>query len=170
MRQLSLPSRFPPPLRPSLAVIGLLCFSALAYAYLLQHGAEKQQPCPLCILQRYVYLIVGGICAIGAIHGKRAYAWLAALCAAVGGGLATWQVLKGGDMTSCQKDPIGIFVNGLPMVDWWPEFFFATGGCADAYSTLGLPVSVWSLICFTALIAALVLLALAPAKPDNRNG
>ena len=101
-----------------------------------------------------------GVAALaGAIWPRRAIVFIAATVAAAGGGLALWQVLKGSDMTSCQRDPIGIFVNQLPMADWWPEFLFATGGCADKYSTLGLPVPVLSLVAFIGLAGLLVLVA-----------
>jgi len=79
-------------------------------------------------------------------------------------GLALWQVLKGSDMTSCLRDPVGIFVNGLPMADWWPAYLFANGGCADKFITLGLPVPVWSLACFTGLLVVLLYLGIDAGK------
>ena len=150
--------------RAVLAAIAVFCFGLLVYVFYLQHGPEKQQPCPLCILQRYAYFLLGVASLAGAIWPKRAVAFVAAILAAGGGGLALWQVLKGSDMTSCQRDPIGIFVNQLPMTDWWPEFLFATGGCADKYSTLGLPVPVWSLACFVGLTGLFVLVAIRLRK------
>ncbi|MFM7293623.1 MAG: disulfide bond formation protein B [Burkholderiales bacterium] len=150
--------------RTILSAIAILSFALLVYVFYLQHGPEKQQPCPLCILQRYTYFLLGVAALIGTIWPKRAIVFVAAGVAAMGGGLALWQVLKGSDMTSCQRDPIGIFVNQLPMADWWPEYLFATGGCADKYSTLGLPVPVWSLICFAGLTGLLVLVAIKLRK------
>ncbi|MFN5541690.1 MAG: disulfide bond formation protein B [Betaproteobacteria bacterium] len=148
-----------------LAAIALFCFALLVYAFYLQHGPEKQQPCPLCILQRYAYFLLGVAALVGAILPRRAILWIATFIAAGGGGLALWQVLKGGSMTSCQRDPIGIFVNQLPMADWWPEYLFATGGCSDRFFTLGLPVSVWSLVCFAGVTAGLTCLAIKMHPP-----
>jgi disulfide bond formation protein DsbB len=150
--------------RTVLSAIALLCFALLVYVFYLQYGPEKQQPCPLCILQRYAYFLLGVAALAGAIWPRRAIVFIAATVAAAGGGLALWQVLKGSDMTSCQRDPIGIFVNQLPMADWWPEFLFATGGCADKYSTLGLPVPVWSLACFVGLTGLLVFVGMKLRK------
>ncbi len=144
--------------RVLLAAIGVLCFALLAYAYFLQYGPDKQQPCPLCVLQRYVYFVVGVDALVAAAFARRGLAFGTAIVAAVGIALALWQVLKGADMTSCLRDPVGIFVNGLPMADWWPEFLFANGGCADKFYTLGLPVPMWSLLCFTGLFAVLLYL------------
>jgi protein dithiol:quinone oxidoreductase len=132
--------------------VSFFCFVLLAYAWFLQYGPEKQQPCPLCVLQRYVYILLGLITLIGALHRHIVYVISAAVVSVCGAGLALWQVLKGSEMLSCQRDAVGIFVNGLPTADWFPAYFFANGGCADKYATLGLPVPVWSLICFTLLI------------------
>ena len=147
-----------------LAAIGAFCFALLAYAYYLQYGPQLQQPCPLCILQRYAYFAVGVAALVGAAIPTRAVSFGAALLAAVGVGLALWQVLKGSDMTSCLRDPVGIFVNGLPMADWWPAYLFANGGCADKFITLGLPVPVWSLACFTGLLVVLLYLGIDAGK------
>ena len=138
-----------------LAAIGVFCFALLAYAYYLQYGPQLQQPCPLCILQRYAYFAVGVVALVGAAIPTGAIIFSAAAVATGGAGLALWQVLKGSEMTSCLRDPVGIFVNGLPMADWWPEYLFANGGCADKFFTLGLPVPVWSLACFAGLLAVL---------------
>lgn len=138
-------------------MVGLTCFALLAFAWFLQYGPDKQQPCPLCILQRYVFMLLGAICLLAAIHGPERvgqliYLGLADALATLGLGLAIWQQLKGGSMTSCLADPIGDFVNGLPSANWWPEFLFATGGCADKYPpVLGITVPVWALIWFAAL-------------------
>ncbi len=128
--------------------IAVFAFALLAYAWMLQYGPERQQPCPLCVLQRYVYLLIGIAALIGAAHQHIAYAVTTITFAIVGIALALWQVLKGSEMTSCQRDPIGQFVNSLPTAELFPEYFFASGGCADKYFTLGLPVPVWSLVCF----------------------
>ncbi len=154
-----------------LAAIGLFCFALLVYAYYLQYGPDKQQPCPLCVLQRYVYFLLGMISLLASIVVKHSLprpvlastALLAALLASLGGaGLAMWQVLKGGSMTSCQTDPIGIFVNSLPFADWWPEYLFANGGCSDKYFAFGVPVPLLSLGCFV-LIAILIISAMLRA-------
>jgi protein dithiol:quinone oxidoreductase len=137
--------------------VALFCFALLAYAWYLQHGPQLQQPCPLCVLQRMAYILVC-ISAVVAAYRNDIPTKVATMLLALGGGaLATWQVLKGGAMTACQRDPIGIFVNGLPTADHFPQYFFASGGCADQYSVLGLPVPVWSLICFFIIMDVCVL-------------
>ena len=141
------------------ALIGLVCIGILVVGWYLQYGPARQQPCPLCVLQRFTYLALAAVCLLAWAHapqraGLLIYAVIAELMAATGAGLAFWHVTKGPSMTSCLDDPVGEFVNGLPTANWWPEYFFANGGCADQYpAILGLHVPQWSLVLFIALIA-----------------
>ncbi len=136
---------------------GAVCVALLTAAYYLQYGPGQQQPCPLCILQRYVYLAIAVVTlGAAAVGPKRLGALLAAgllmAFAASGAALAIWQVSKGDSMASCLTDPVGEFVYGLPMRNWWPEFLAAYGGCADKFPPIiGLSVPLWSLIFFTGL-------------------
>ncbi len=139
-----------------LAGIAAICFGLLAFAWFLQYGPEKQQPCPLCVLQRYVFLLLGFTALIGAIYHHLWVALLTVFFAVCGIGLAVWHALKGAGMTACARDPIGIFVNNLPTANWLPEYFFANGGCADQYFVLGVLVQVWSLLWFVMLFATSV--------------
>jgi protein dithiol:quinone oxidoreductase len=139
------------------AAIGAFCVALLVNAYLMQYGPGQTQPCPLCILQRYVYMAIALVALpVAAIGPKRNCAMVAAgvlgLFAAVGAALAIWQVTKGESMATCMSDPVGIFVYNLPMRGWWPEFLAAYGGCADYVPPiLGVSVPMWSLVCFSAL-------------------
>ena len=145
--------------RVVLALIGFICIALLAMAWYLQYGPGKQQPCPLCILQRYAYMALATVCLLAAVHGPKPfgmliYAIIADAIGAAGLILAIWQVNKGASMKSCLSDPVGEFVNGLPSANWWPEFLFANGGCADVFPTiLGLHVPQWSMVCFAAFLA-----------------
>ena len=157
-----------------LAIIGFACIGLLTTAWYLQYGPDRQQPCPLCVLQRYAYMALAIVCLLAAAHGPRrsgmlVYAALADLVAGTGAGLALWQVTKGASMDSCLADPIGEFVNGLPPANWWPEFLFANGGCADKYPPiLGLYVPQWSLIWF-AIFMGLVTVALIASLRQART-
>lgn len=159
--------------RALFALLGLICLALVGYALHLQFGPEKQQPCPLCILQRYAYLMIALVSFVAALHGAgsrlaRWYAGTVGVFAASGIVFAVWQLTKGETMHGCIADPIGEFVNRLPMSAWWDaKLFFATGGCADKYPpTLGLSVPVWSLIFFI-LIAMLAGLMLIRARQQR---
>lgn len=139
------------------ASVSAICAALLAFGYFLQYGAG-QQPCPLCILQRYVYLAISivGVVAVAIGHsriGARICAGVIASFTVIGAALAAWQVGKGDSMTNCLGDPVGDFVYGLPMRSWWPEFLAAYGGCADKHPPiLGLSAPLWSLIWFTVFL------------------
>ena len=151
--------------------IFILCFALVAGAFWFQHGPQHQQPCPLCILQRYLYLGIGLVALLASLHGpdrvgRRIYGALLGLLAALGVGLTAWQLSKGDTMNSCLSDPVGEFVQNLPSAQWFEgKLFFATGGCADKYPpTLGLSLATWSLICFAALALIAIFIALPPRK------
>ena len=96
------------------------------------------------------------------------YNAIIAVIACVGAGCALWQLSKGDTMQSCLADPLGNFVNTLPSANWWPEYFFATGGCADKYPPiLGITVAAWSLLWF-GLFAAFSLALIAKAMRASR--
>ena len=136
------------------SAIALICMALLATAYQLQYGAQQQQPCPLCILQRYAYIGIALVAIIGAMHGPgrtggQIYNTAIASIASIGAGFAIWLLNKPVIASGCLSDPVGEFVNGLASANWWPEFFFATGACGTPYPPiLGISVAVWSLIWF----------------------
>lgn len=123
--------------------------------------------CPLCILQRMLYLLLGLAGGIGiavAAHplGHRVAALAMAGIAAVGAFVAGYQVWiqRFARDTRCAAD--------MPwwerLVDWAgeqvPLVFQASGLCSDpAWKFLGLSIAEWSLLIFAALLA----LALAAA-------
>ena len=141
------------------AVIGVSCVALLGTAYYLQYGPGQQQPCPLCILQRYVYMTIAvvalGAAAIGT--GRTATMVIASLLtvfAAIGAALALWQVAKGDSMTSCDTDLVGQIVYALPTRALWPEFLAAYGGCADKFPPIfGLGAPLWSFLWFAGFTA-----------------
>lgn len=145
--------------RVILALIAFIGIALLATAWYLQYGPAKQQPCPLCILQRYAYMALAIVCLLAALHGPKPfgmliYAIIADAISAAGLALAIWQLNKGASMKSCLSDPVGEFVNGLPSANWWPEYLFANGGCADVFPPiLGLHVPQWSLVFFAVFLA-----------------
>ena len=140
------------------AAVGVCCVALLGFAYYLQYG-PGHQPCPLCILQRYLYMTIAAISLSAAVYGpKRLGAMITAgllgLFSATGAALAIWQVTKGDTMTTCNTDVVGQIVYALPMRAWWPEFLAAYGGCADQYPPiLGVSIALWSLIWFAGFLA-----------------
>lgn len=155
---------------------GISAFSVmlLAAAYYIQYGPGALQPCPLCVLQRYVYLGIAALALVASAFGAKrvvamAMAGSLSVCGMIGAALAFWQLTKGSSMTSCLTDPVGQFVYGLPMRAWWPEFLGAYAGCADVIPPIfGLSIPLWSLLCFLAItLVCDVLLVNLSRKPPT---
>ena len=164
MRNITLPTASA---RWIFAAIGVSCVALLGAAYFLQYGPGQQQPCPLCVLQRYTYMAIAvialGAAAVGPNRtGSMVTAATLGVFAALGAGLAIWQVTKGDSMTTCDTDIVGQIVYALPMRAWWPEFLAAYGGCADKVPPiLGLSVPLWSFFWFAGFLAICGVMLLA---------
>ncbi|WP_370261746.1 disulfide bond formation protein B [Limnobacter sp.] len=157
------------------AGVGLaVCLGALAAALYLQI-VLNWFPCPLCIVQRYAYLVA----AIGFLGlllvGPRS--WLAkglmgAVVLAVLGGLGTaayhvWVLSN--PMQTCGVDPLQTRLNELPWVAYWPDMFVADGLCTAEYPPLlGLSLPMWSGIGFV-LLGLVLYLARRNARRLRRS-
>ncbi|MEW5890291.1 MAG: disulfide bond formation protein B [Pseudomonadota bacterium] len=142
----------------------------VAYAaYYLQAGLDLL-PCPLCVMQRIAYLLVGFTALAAAVHrpngaGRRVYGALMVLAALAGAGIAAWQVVLTyrPELASCAISPEERFLNALPLAAWWPGMFEANGDCTKVdWTFLGLSVPELSLIAFLLLAAAAVIAARCP--------
>lgn|SRR5574340_376296 len=142
--------------------IGLVAFAA----YYLQARLDLL-PCPLCVMQRIAYLLVGLIALAAALHRPRAgarnaYAALLLLGSLGGAAVAAWQTVLTyrPQLASCAISPEERFLNGLPLAAWWPGMFEANGDCTKVdWTFLGLSVPELSLIAFLFLAALAVVAA-----------
>lgn len=126
-------------------------------------------PCPLCIFQRVLYLLVGLLALLAALGSDQPALRLGAgglVVLTAAGGMATalyqsWlQWFPTPSMECGLADPTLI----ERLVDWlgqlWPYMFLATGFCSSKeWVFLGLSMANWSIVCFLALgvLAALSL-------------
>ena len=140
------------------ALFAFTCAAALAAALVSQHVFEMQ-PCPWCVLQRLIFVLIGFVAAAGALAtGPTAWRVSAALVVALGlAGIATalWHQFVAASAVSCDltlADRI-MSATGLDMA--LPQVFAAFASCADAKANLfGVPYPLWSLALYTALAAA----------------
>ena len=113
--------------------------------------------CPLCIIQRTLYLTLGVVASIGlAVHAKPLAARLVALLMAV---VAATGIFVAGYQVWIQRFAPGTDCSPYPT--WWedlvdqageilPILFKASGLCSDpAWKFLGLSIADWSLCWFT---------------------
>jgi len=146
-----------PTSRHVLFAIAAICFALIGAALYLQH-VKEMLPCPLCVIQRYLFL-AAGICSLaGALGGKARLGAGLALLSALGGlgvvGKHLYVLAHPG--FSCGIDPLETVLNKFPSAHYMPWLFRADGLCETAGDTLfGLSVPQWSAVWFALLAAAL---------------
>ena len=131
------------------AALLLMCVAPLAAAEYLQRWLDIA-PCPLCVMQRYGFWVMGLFALFGLLLGRlpRWADFLAALSGLAGAAVAAYHVsILMRPSAQCGIDPVENFVNRLPMAQWWPEMFAASGFCnAKLPLIFGLSFPMWGLI------------------------
>ena len=135
--------------------IFLGCVSTIGYALYLQL-VKHLLPCPLCVVQRVVYWLMGLIALLAFFHnphatGRRVYSGLVAIFAVTGAVVAlrhAW-LIRYPEAFECGISPEEKFLNALPIAKWWPSMFEANGDCADStWKFMSLTIPDWSVIFF----------------------
>jgi disulfide bond formation protein DsbB len=153
-------------LRPRLIhlAVFLACAALMAFGLYLQH-ARGLEPCPLCILQRYAFVVSGVIALVAAMHapgriGAWIYGFLLVLAAGTGAGIAgrqTWLQHNPPKALDCGPD-LAYMIDSFPLGDVLPKIFKGEGDCAKVvWKFLGLSIPEWALLWFIAIIVAAVL-------------
>ena len=152
------------PMRAWFATLGLGCLGLVAVGMELQ-TLLRLAPCPLCIFQRVLYIVIGIIGLLGFIWpaGRMLWAALAGGLGVFGLGVAayqTWMQAFPNLAPECSfTDPNAI----ERLVDWlgmeWPSMFLATGFCTSRdWEFLGLSMANWSVVMFAGIVVYSVLL------------
>jgi disulfide bond formation protein DsbB len=152
--------------RSILRAIALVCLALVGAALYLQH-AQNMLPCPLCVIQRYLFIAIALCCAVGAYGGKpRLGAGLGLIGALAGLGVVgkhLWVLAHPG--LSCGIDPMETALNKIPTATMLPWLFKADGLCEDARDTLfGLSIPQWSAVWFVLVTGVLIYLLVRRAK------
>lgn len=139
--------------KPILLIVAFAALSLVGFALYLQH-VSGWAPCPLCVIQRYLFVSLALVCILFALlpaRTGRVGTGLAALVALGGAGTAGWHVwVKAHPSVSCGLDPLETAVNRIPPAEWMPFLFKADGLCSTPYPPiLGLDTPQWSLLWFT---------------------
>ncbi|MGC2164618.1 MAG: disulfide bond formation protein B [Gallionella sp.] len=147
----------------ALFAIGLMGFGL--YLQYIKH----QDPCPLCMVQRVVFVAILGVYALAALHGprrtgERVYVALIsslALSGIVVAGRHIWiQHLPKDQVPACGPG-LDFMLETMPMGDVLKQLMHGSGECAAkgwTFLTLGIPE--WSLLCYIALGAWALAIAL----------
>lgn len=145
--------------RGTLIAIGVGCVAVVGGALWIQH-ALHEDPCPLCIIQRYLFLLVAAFSFAAAGVGRRARLWRAlALVSALAGVIVAGRhvYVQSHPAFSCGFDTLQPIVDSLPPAHWLPGVFKVAGLCETPYPPiLGLSLPMWALAIFAACALLLV--------------
>jgi len=146
---------------PLLLGIAALSLGSVVIALWTQH-ALGMEPCPWCILQRLIFVLIGALALLGLAWRGAAGTFVIKLLvlglAASGVAAALWQHFVAAASDSCNRTLAEKIITGLGLDGSLPEIFQPRASCADAaVKLLGLHYEFWSLGLFV-LLALMVLL------------
>ena len=150
------PSKLP---ARALAGMAAISFAAVGVALVAQHQFGVK-PCPWCVLQRGIFLLIGTFALLGwLVQGQRLLrqgAVIVALLLCVAGvTAAVFQHEVASQTASCAMGLADRVITALGLEELWPAVFMVTANCADAAAArfIGLPYEVWSGLLFAGLAA-----------------
>lgn len=140
---------------PLLLGMALLSLGSVALALWTQH-ALGMEPCPWCILQRILFVLIGAVALLGLLSRGVIGTWLTLLLivalSLAGVAAALWQHFVAAASDSCNLTLAEKIISGLGLDGSLPEIFQPRASCADAaVKLLGLPYEFWSLGLFVLL-------------------
>jgi len=144
------------------------CAALLGFAYYLQY-VETQNPCPLCMVQRVAYYLLGLVFLVAALHGparrgRLVYGIAAFAIAGLGAAVAArhvWlQNLPKHLVPACGPD-LAYMLKRFPLAETIATVLKGSGECAESgWHFLGLTIAGWSLLWLVALGLFALFLAL----------
>ncbi|VFR78873.1 Periplasmic thiol:disulfide oxidoreductase DsbB, required for DsbA reoxidation [plant metagenome] len=146
-----------------LGLVATLSLGAVGIALVSQYAFDMP-PCAWCVMQRLIYLAIGGLCLLGLLLpaglARRALAGLGALLAASGVLAAWYQFNVAAKMFSCDQTFADRFMTGIGLDAAVPWLFGIYASCMDAVvHVLGIEYAIWSLSLFVVLGLLLILAA-----------
>jgi disulfide bond formation protein DsbB len=146
--------------RSGFALVLLLAAGLLGFAYYAQF-VQGYEPCPLCILQRWAFIVIAIGALAGALHGSRGAArWFYGAVVFAGGiwGLVTagrhlWlQSLPADEVPECGPG-FNFMVEYFSLFEAVKSAFTGSGECAEVdWTFLGLAMPAWTLIWYVVLL------------------
>lgn len=174
LRNCSLLSLIKSPRNINLLIAGG-CVCLLAIALYMEHQMQLE-PCPLCIMQRVMVLVILILAVIASLHnpqgvGLKVYAGLTMMAAGIGGGLASRQLWLQ-NLPADQAPACGVgleyMLDVFPLTEVVRMVLTGDGTCAEVLWTfLGLSIPGWTLIGFIGLLALGVIQLLRPCSVSS---
>lgn len=148
----------------AITAMALLCAGLVGASFYVQH-VLLVEPCPLCMIQRYTYLLLAIVFFAAALPGprpgvQRGLLVLALVLVVAGGGVAAYQsrlqLFPVAQAATCAPS-LSYMIDTLPMNELIGRLFRAHGDCSDtSFKIFGLTLAQLSLAAFTALFVSLV--------------
>ena len=152
-----------PASRPLYLIAFILCVLLLATAYYMEY-VMGLLPCPLCIVQRFAFVLLGLLSLAAVLHnpqprsgrkrrlGARGYALGVTLRAACGGATAgrqVWLQHQPSDQLPSCLPSLDYMIDVLPIVEMLTLLFSGTADCAKVtWTFLGLSIAECTLLAF----------------------
>jgi disulfide bond formation protein DsbB len=150
-----------------LAIVAMLCFGLY-----LQHVVGLE-PCPMCIVQRYVYVLMAFVALLGAgFQGRKsslvAGSWLVVL--AYVAARQSWLQWYPPEFASCGRDFYGM-IETFSLQRAIPMIFRGSGDCTKVdWTFLGGSIANWSFVVFTAFaVLALLTVVQVLRHPEDEE-
>jgi len=147
--------------RPGYLSLAVACIALVSSGLVIQ-AVDRLQPCPLCIFQRVLYMLVAVLALGGAAWPRGRWLWLLSIGGTALGGLATaiyqsWLQWVADPTLECAYGDPNLIER---LVDWlgmqYPPLFMATGFCSSRdWTFLQLTMANWSVFCFAAILVSL---------------
>ncbi len=151
--------------------VAVLSLAAVAAALVSQHRFEMQ-PCPWCVLQRLILVLIAAVALLGlasrSVAGHRIAALLLLLFCGAGIAAALWQHFVAAATASCAMTLADRILAFTRLDGLLPEIFQPRASCAEAaVNLLGVPYEFWSLGLFVLIEAGAVLMLIK--RPSARG-
>ena len=138
-------------------LIVVTCVALLGYGMYLQHVVGLE-PCPMCVVQRYVFVLIAVAALLTRFSGRSAVhacgGALVLLLAVLGAFVAarqSWLQWYPPEIASCGRDIFGMIEN-FPLQRAIPMIFKGSGDCTKVdWTFLGGSIANWSFVCFAGL-------------------
>ncbi len=146
-----------------LTLVFLGCVAALGVALYLQHVTHLD-PCPWCVVQRILFVLIGLIALAGALHrprafGLTAYAIVIGLLSMSGIAAATYHINLQSNparAAQCAGSIVERLLDLSGLGNMIPPLFQYDGPCTlKPWSMLGLSIPEWSLVGFVLILIAM---------------
>ncbi|MCB1755186.1 MAG: disulfide bond formation protein B [Gammaproteobacteria bacterium] len=133
------------------------CVFAMATALWYFQHTLGLSPCPLCVVQRVIFITLGAVYLIATLHNPQGimrpvYGALATIVALFGAGVSGWHVylqnLPPDEVPECGPG-LDYMLEVMPLDKVFKEIFTGSGECSEIlWSFLGLSIPAWTFVAF----------------------